>query len=375
MVLFTDAHFWQMKALVNQNFKCVEIARCLGLGEKRSRVLLQWKKRNVPPSEVRRRKSKRVVAPHVVARRAEVRRLVSIVSSIKQERMTPKRQKRVERVFKRVPYGTAPRLCRKLNLDRKAKKGVPARDRRPVSVATIRRDLHAIDHVPRVRRRGPRLEEHHKVARVNFCKWWLSFRPSERPLLIFTDEKSLGCNDNGDRIQWVPKGTQPLPKEHQQSGGPEKVWFWGAITAGADEPFFLTLPKGTIKQCDYREKILSAALPHLKRMCKGNRLVCFMNDGARPHLHAYEWLRKRGVRCLSVDWPPMSCDLNCIEQVWQRLQHEVSLLAPFGEQHLRQFGMEFLSKKENRPWFKSLCDSFESRCLKVVAAGGELIKP
>ncbi len=240
--------------------------------------------------------------------------------------------------------------------------------------STIRRDLQAINYVARVRRRGPRLSQKQKDDRVAFAQWWLAFPPNERPILIFSDEAPLDCDDVGDRMEWGPKGFTPRRREHQQQGGPEKCFVWGMICE-KQPPFFVVLEPGSITWERYRDEVLKPALGKIKAMCKSSRQVCFMQDGAKPHAPAAAWLKKRGVRMLARKWPSGSPDMNCIEQVWSHLEREVANEAPYTKEDLRALAKKVLEDPSNSPMYQNLCGSFADRLRKVIAAKGETIKP
>lgn len=142
-------------------------------------------------------------------------------------------------------------------------------------------------------------------------------------------------------------------------------------------PIFVTMEQGSINAQRYRNEILDKVACHLKKMCRVSPTVYFMNDGATAHTGAYEYLRKKGVRCLPspIKWPSSSCDLNPIEQVWEHLDQAIWEKAPFSSEDLKRFVDEWLVQNKDSPMFSNLCRSFFTRCEDVIAANGETVKP
>lgn len=366
-MVFTDEHYWSMKTLLRMGFKCEEISKLLGLGARRGRLVRFWKDQPLPPSQKKKRRSKKAPLRRIQLRRVGMRLLANKKVTIDRVRFTPKRGKAVHYQFERKPFGTAPKMAKEWNHQNPTEK---------VTASTVRRDLHAIEYCAKVRRRGPRLTQKQKDDRVAFAKWWLSFPPNERPILIFTDEAPLNCDDYGDRMEWGPKGFVPTRRERQQQGGPAwgKCHVWGMICEGL-EPFFIVLPPGTIDWNRYREEVLKPSISRIRRMCK-NRRVCFMQDGATAHGPAVAWLKKqKGIRLLSRKWPSGSPDMNCIEQVWSWLERVIANEAPYTTEDIRAVAKKALEDRSNWPMMQNLCGSFADRCAKVIAAKGETIKP
>jgi transposase len=239
-----------------------------------------------------------------------------------------------------------------------------------VTKSTVRRDLLAMGFKAVRRPRVPPLSAADKKERVEFCRWLLK----ECPILVVSDEKLFNIVDHGPRHDWIEvgKGEKPMGRETPQHGGTEKLWIWGAISIGFRS--FVTFETTSITKHFYRWNILDTVIDELKAATDKGRKIYFMQDNAKPHNGAYEWLERRGVAVLPRRWPPRSCDLNPIEQLWAIMQRAVSDRAPFSSDDLHQFIDDYVEKELTQTTIDKLCKSISERARRVIAAGGEIIK-
>lgn len=349
MVYFTDREFWVMRHLVDEGWTTAQIATKLKVDHKTVRY---WRRRQVPPSTPQQRAVSRKASSAIEARRRRVKELVKRQVRVKGVRYTPKLRKERVRYSVRLPFQSPTRIARQLHLEFNIN----------TSASTVRRDLQVLGFRPLVRRRAPGLTADHLVRRVAFCRKCL------KEQLIFTDEKIFDSNDSGDRFQYCHGGQRPLPRETMQ--GPPSIMVWGAIGVGFRH--LVVRDREILTKEKYQRDILIPSLPKLRQA--SNRGLSFMQDGARAHSGGLDFLKKRRIKVLKEPWPALSCDLNPIEQIWSRVQARVSARAPFGEEQLARFVKEEWGKIPQRD-INNLCESFERRCRRVIAAKGQTIKP
>jgi hypothetical protein len=355
---FSDEHFWKMRFLIDEGFNCTQIGTRLGVAP---RTVRYWKASKFPPSGVTRKSPAPKPPTETLKRRRLAVRWATHVERLERIRYTPKWKKKVVKVFARRPYSSPRRIARKINLDGEL--------RRKVSPSTVRRDLLRAGLKAYVRKRQPPLTDKAKAARVEFCKWALK----NRPIILFSDEKLFNTDDHTSRHEWCLPGQRPTGKDKQQCGGPETLWLWGVIGPGFSE--FVTLQRCSIDREMYRDGILSHVLEELKCETAKSPKVYFMQDNAKPHAGAVDWLERRGIRCLPVKWPAHSPDINPIEQLWEKIQFSVSEKAPFSAEHLRLFIDTWIGEEMDQKSIDKSCRAFFSRCKRVIDAGGEMIKP
>ena len=93
---------------------------------------------------------------------------------------------------------------------------------------------------------------------------------------------------------------------------------WGAIIHDQKPP--LVLIDGRLKGQLYVENILAQhVIPYMRNERANGRIVTLQQDRAPPHTAhtTQEYLKQNGVDIL--DWPAISPDMNCIENLWSVL--------------------------------------------------------
>ena len=230
-------------------------------------------------------------------------------------------------------------------------------------MSAVRRDLLEAGLTAKKRRKTSFLSEKGRLYRIEFCKWVLE----SKPVICFSDEKEFDCNEDSNVYEWVSKGERPSGARGARDGA--KLGVWGCI--GHDGTVILrTYMKENLDREKYRA-ILTTALPELRKLTTTS---LFMQDGARPHCGALEWLTERGVKVLEADWPALSSDLNPIEQFWSILDRRVKERAPYGVEELERFVIEEASKV-SKETVGGLVGSFWNRCFRVAVGEGGFIKP
>lgn len=187
------------------------------------------------------------------------------------------------------------------------------------SVRTVRRVIEQCPHLRRQKlKKKPHLLQRHKDRRLEFCRTHLSWK-EEWEAVIFSDEKKFNL-DGPDGFQYyfhdLRKSELFLSRRHTAVGS---VMVWAAISFhGAID---LVVLEGRQNSADYIE-LLETQTINFHEMFEGQRWI-FQQDNAAIHTAARvkQWFTSNNVDVL--DWPPLSPDLNLIENVWGWLSRKV----------------------------------------------------
>lgn len=337
-----------LKVLEAKGWPLAKIGRFLGV----SHQLVSYHLRRSRVVASRRRSSRR--SSVVVGRRRRVAKLLNVVQHVEGRRWTPKLRKLRKRSVVRRPFRSPSLIARALGADGFV-----------VSPSTVRRDLCALGYKAYRQGSGPFLTAQQMQRRVEFCKWFLSYGKS----LLFSDEKYFSSDECNSGWQWCKTrdDVDHIVREQDHY----KILVWSCIGIGFRHIIVFSQPNFTVTKKNYVPQILQPTLPKLKSKCKNEYF--FQQDGARGHIGGVEWLRSKGVQCID-NWPPRSCDLSVIENLWGWLAKRVSERGPWGEEQLRDFVVEEFNKIPQES-IDSLVLSFEERCKECVKKNGGLVKP
>jgi len=182
--------------------------------------------------------------------------------------------------------------------------------------------------------------------KASFAKAWLRKSLAEREKVCFSDETWLCTNERTGRVQWVPKDVHPIPCEKKLRWNTSSIMVWCAIGVNYKSPMCILPAKR--KNADDEVVPYRLDSPHYIRTCLSpsikdliSRDMTFMQDGARAHVAkaTLAYLRKKCVRWIK-NWPPYSCDLNCIEPLWKELAERVGRKHPQGLEELKKAARE-----------------------------------
>ena len=165
----------------------------------------------------------------------------------------------------------------------------------------------------------PNLSAEHKKKRLEFATQNVSFTRSEWDKIIFSDEKKWNL-DGPDGLPgfWfdLRKEKSIFSKRHSGGGG---VMVWGGFSTAGSTDLIFCKPKMT--SIDYQDILADHLLPVAPLITSGDYI--FMQDNAPIHrsTSTKSWLEANEVKTL--DWPPLSPDLNPIENLWGYLSRKV----------------------------------------------------
>lgn len=240
-----------------------------------------------------------------------------------------------------------------------------------VSERTIRRRIQECNLRARRPARGPELERHHRVARLQFAREHENWTLEQWGNVLWTDEcrAALRAPDGRERV-YRRRGERFLAITTRQTvsfhGG--SVMVWGGISSNARTE--LVIVEGRLNATRYIEEILQ---DHVVRYAEfiGAESFLLMQDNARAHSAqcVEQYLFDVGIR--KIQWPARSPDMNPIEHVWDMLKRRVkrSLNPP---QNLRELKTALVAAWEEIPQMdiKNIIHSMPDRMQAVIRARG-----
>lgn len=239
----------------------------------------------------------------------------------------------------------------------------------PVSARTIRRELKKAGFVHRRIRPRKVMLDVHKKKRREFAISHVTWSATDWARVVFTDEKrwSLAGNDGYVSI-WTERNENPLKMvETNPKGG---LMVWGAISK--DGGLRLICMEGSITAEAYTDMLENDFFDEVKDSLPDNFI--WMHDNAPPHvaLRTKGYLERKGIT--TMEWPPMSPDLNPIENIWSILQKEVYKKKK-AYKNTTELWEAIKSAWHALPLetFQNLYDSIPGRMIKVLEEKGERI--
>ena len=147
----------------------------------------------------------------------------------------------------------------------------------------------------------------------------------------------------------------------------KRLLVWGAIHASGPVP--IVIMKGTLDSSKYLEILENNALPF------SYEIGIYQHDNAPPHKAKQVQSRLYHYNLPVLDWPAMSPDLNCIENIWAILKQKVHRRYPSTLEELQHHVLDIW---QNDVELKAACcscvESMPKRVEKTIYAKGGYIK-
>lgn len=239
----------------------------------------------------------------------------------------------------------------------------------PVSASTIRRELKKVGFIHKRIKPRKVLSDIHKQKRREYAISHITWSNTDWARVVFTDEKrwSLAGNDGYVSI-WTESKENPFEMvETTPKGG---LMVWGAISKSGS--LRLVCMEGSINAETYVDMLENDFFNMVEDNLPDDFI--WMHDNAPPHvaLLTKGYLERKGIT--TMEWPPMSPDLNPIENIWSMLQKEV-----YKEKKVYKNTTDLwdaiVSAWHAIPLevFQNLYDSIPGRLIKVLEEKGERI--
>ena len=216
----------------------------------------------------------------------------------------------------------------------------------------------------------PKLTEEHVRKRLRFCRERLNWTVEDWKKIIWSDESPYLLYPDGNSkndVIWAREKQEVEPIEKMKFS--PKVMIWGAMTATCLSELHIVPQNTTINAQYYQENILEENLlpminrvvstgPITQRKCpKIKSEMTFMQDGARCHTAAtsLQWLQDHQINFWGKEeWPPISPDLNPIENLWSILEEKMK-----SEKNQPQ-NIDQLEKLLKRSWINISLETLEN---------------
>ena len=149
----------------------------------------------------------------------------------------------------------------------------------------------------------------------------------------------------------------------------QRLMAWGCITRTGPGPFCIV--RGGITSDTYQRVLNDNLLPFLGDLPLSKRVnTIFQQDNAPPHRAraTRDFLQQAAIPV--TDWPPLSPDLNPIENVWALLKRRIRKIRPQTIRELETAILDSWSAVVTRKLCKRLFLSMPDRISKVIKLRG-----
>lgn len=275
---------------------------------KRAEVLTMWREGKSQSFISRQLEISRCAVQHIIKKCKCHKSKENMPRSGRPRKMSSKDERKLVRLSKCHPKWPASYLLKECNSI-----GEP-------SLSTAKRILRKYGLYGRTAAKKPHLNRKHVNDRLKWCREYQNWDPEMWSNVIFSDETQIKLFPNTREYVRRPKGkrfSEEYTTKTKKFGG-QSIIVWGAVKSNGDRKLIRSL--GTIHSTEYQRILEHGLLPLL------DAKTIFQHDGAPSHRSksTEEWLAKKNI-CVLSDWPPLSPDLNIMENIWSEIKRNLAM--------------------------------------------------
>lgn len=198
----------------------------------------------------------------------------------------------------------------------------------------------------RVAAKQTRLSEEHRINRLAFCENLLEWEIEKLNSIVFSDEKTF-CSD----VRWRSHVYRPYNMRYQPEyvksealSGRISACYWGAISIEGPVTDLVKID-GRFNQMKYVDIITNHLIPLMQLQPQ----LIFMQDNSPVH-SANRCMELLGQQTFdTMEWAPLSPDLNPIENVWSYMIRDWPLMTNRTPNALDELVQERWNALRNKP--------------------------
>lgn len=218
--------------------------------------------------------------------------------------LTELQETEIVEIFSAEPFKTASSIAEQYN----------------VHPSTIIRTLRKRGRRCRIAAQQTKLTEDHKLYRLAFCETMLEEWDEHRlNTIVFTDEKTFSTDIARQKHVYRPDNTRYRPQfvQNFQHSGRITAGFWGSISINGPGELIAVDPHFTANQ--YMNIITQNIIPMMNNFEIPH---VFMQDNSPVHTAGAVMNLLSNQAFEILPWPPLSPDLNPIENVWSYITYD-----------------------------------------------------
>jgi transposase len=244
------------------------------------------------------------------------------------------------------------------------------------SIETVRRRLREQGLKARRPATKDKLTEVQQLARFLFSERYYNW-DREWSRVVFTDECTFVLGSSG--VQYVRRriGERYDARcvRQRMNKSVARLNVWGAISANGISDLYII--SGRLTAEEYRDNILAEAFLNFCNVAYPQNNFILQQDNCPVHTAGIvaTWLREQNVAVL--EWPAISPDLNCIENVWGDMKRQLALKTSIHTiaQLRREVQQMWQQYREDRRYVIDNCiRSMPRRCHALEANRGLFLK-
>jgi transposase len=233
-----------------------------------------------------------------------------------------------------------------------------------VSVWTVRRVLNKMGKKFRRPSQVQVLNQKQKEVRLRFCQEMVATLPEDHKI-VFSDESGFSLNRNKCKAWCDPGQTEENDYKDQK----KIINVWGGFSSSGKTN--ISIYTTNLNKEKYQEILKNNLLPFAEQQKAIHQPITFQQDNHPAHKAVIirEFLQNTQIKTLT--WPPYSCDLNPIENLWAIMKSRRDRLKrrPKGSEELQRC-VQTLWKEIPNLLCRKLSNSFLKRCKLVIQNQG-----